>query len=520
MFACIYVPDFPAQALTRVSPELRDQAIAVLDGTPPLLTVIAANPRARDMGIQVSMTKLHAEACAGLQLLRRSLLQEAAAHDALLDSASSFSPRVEDTQLRTPGSHLPGDTIILDISGLNRLLGSAAKIAHEIFSAVSKMGLIANVAIADNPDAAMHLARGFLGVTVAAPGTEARRLATLPVTLLGAAPAMLETLESWGIHDFGSLAALPEVALSQRLGQEGLRLQKLACGSTRRTLVPAEMPLKFEETFELEDALELLEPLAFLLNRMLEQICARLLARSLAANEMRLALELTGYEDQSAAEQEARKTAYERTFQFPVPMQDCRTFLKLLQLDLAAHPPGGPVKKILLAAKAVPPRFAQSGLFLPQGPAPERLELTLARIRGIVGDERVGSPELLDTHAPEGFRMRSFHSNNSTSKGAKDVTPGSVRGSSRTAMRIFRPPLQTKVQLKQGMPSRLFLHGQRHQVTAAAGPWRRSGGWWTEHGWTRDEWDLELRTNETSPVLVRVYRDLTSAKWFVEGSFD
>jgi protein ImuB len=515
--------------------------VAVLDGTPPLLTIIAANRRAQEAGIEVGMTKLQAEACPQMHLRRRSHTQETAAHDALLDCAYGFSPRVEDTRKSEPlavargavsehdGSPC-GDTIILDIAGLDRLLGSPARIARKLVSSVTKMGLAANVAIAGNPDAAMHLARGFPGITVVEPGTEANRLAPLPIYLLEPLPELLETLDRWGIRDFGSLAALPEVALSQRLGQEGLRLQKLAQGCTQRTLVPAEPTIKFGEAIELEDAIELLEPLAFVLNRLLEQICTRLMARALATNELRLTLQLTGHEDQSVEEQAASKAVHQRSFQFPVPMQDSRTFLKLLQLDLAAHPPSGPVKKIMIAAEAVPPRFAQSGLFLPRGPAPERLELTLARIRGITGDDRVGSAELLDTHAPGAFRMRPFHptvqnkdkrdirKGSHSSKGAMSAAPAPEF--QRTAMRIFRPPLPTRIQTKQGTPVRVFLRGQPHQVATAAGPWRKSGGWWTEQSWTRDEWDLELRAEQTAPVLVRVYRDLSSAKWYVEGSFD
>jgi len=518
LFACIYVPEFPVEALVRTSLELREKAVAVLDGTPPLLAVIAANARARAAGIEVGMTKLQAEACPGVHLRRRSLAQEVAANAALLDCAYAFSPRVEDTNKRTPNpeSHeKPADTIGLDVAGLERLFGSPAKIARNLAASVARMGLLANIAIAGNPDAAIHAARGFPGVTVIVPGTEAKRLATLPVHLLEPSPEMLDTLESWGIRDFGSLALLPEVALSQRLGQKGLRLQRLAQGRTQRTLVPTESVVKFEEAIELEDAIELLEPLAFVLNRMLEQICERLTVRALAANELHLTLELTGREDQSAEEQEACKAVHQRSFQFPVPMQDHRTLLKLLQLDLAAHPPGGPVKKIVLVAQPSPPRFAQSGLFLPRGPAPERLELTLARIRNITGDDRVGSAELLDTHAPGAFRMRKFQP--PSGPGGHGGHGGQKQW---TALRIFRPPVQTKVQMKHGMPARLFLRGQAHQVTAAAGPWRKSGGWWTNQSWTRDEWDLELRAEQSPPMLVRVYRDLSSAKWYVEGSFD
>ena len=90
LFACIYVPEFPAQAIARTTPELREQAMAVLDGTPPILTVIAANSRAREFGINIGMTKLQAEACPHVHLRRRSLLEEDAANAALLDANAQY----------------------------------------------------------------------------------------------------------------------------------------------------------------------------------------------------------------------------------------------------------------------------------------------------------------------------------------------------------------------------------------------------------------------------------------------
>ena len=102
---------------------------------------------------------------------------------------------------------------------------------------------------------------------------------------------------------------------------------------------------------------------------------------------------------------------FHRTLRLPVPLLDAKIFLKLLQLDLNAHPPGAPIVKIHLSAEPVRPRAAQSGLFLPPSPEPEKLELTLARIAGIVGENKVGSLRLLDTHRPEAFRMQHFAPN-------------------------------------------------------------------------------------------------------------
>src|SRR5438874_7819607 len=256
---------------------------------------------------------------------------------------------------------------------------------------------------------------------------------------------ILDTLSRWGIRNLRALAALPEIALSERLGQEGVRLQQLARGATSRTLVPVEPPLVFEEAIELEHPLVLLEPLAFLLARMLEQLCARLSARALATQEIRLQLEL---------DNGSHIKTFHRTLRLPVPLLDEKIFLKLLQLDLNAHPPGAPIAKIYLSAEPVRPRAAQSGLFLPPSPEPEKLELTLARISGIVGEGSVGSLDILDTHHPHGFRMRHF-----TPAEPKQVEPPSKHisesNSAITALRIFRPPLRATVTLRHGKPLKI-----------------------------------------------------------------
>src|SRR5262249_1751796 len=147
---------------------------------------------------------------------------------------------------------------------------------------------------------------------------------------------------------------------------------------------------------ELEYSIVLLEPLALLLQHMLEQLCARLAARALATQELRLQLGLEpGSSRREVFPEEVSGTppqndVFVRALRLPVPLLDARVFLKLLQLDLKAHPPGAPIVKVHLAAEPVRPRTAQAGLFLPLSPEPEKLELTIARIAGIVGEERVG----------------------------------------------------------------------------------------------------------------------------------
>jgi protein ImuB len=156
--------------------------------------------------------------------------------------------------------------VVLDITGLERLFGPPQKLAMALRQRASELGLETNVAVAANPDAAIHAARGFSGVTVVPSGKQAERLGELAIEVLQVvAPDILETLDRWGVHNLRALAALPEIALVERLGQQGLRLQKLALGCVERPLVPTEPSLTFEESVELEYPVALLEPLAFIL---------------------------------------------------------------------------------------------------------------------------------------------------------------------------------------------------------------------------------------------------------------
>jgi protein ImuB len=548
-FACIFVPNFAVAAVSRAEPELRAMALAIFEGKPPLEKIFAVSEHAGRIGITPGMTKAQAELCAELTLRPRSLRQESVAHAVLLDCAQSFSPCVEDAA---------ADTVILDLGGMESLLGSLPEIARNLLRRAAELGLDGNVALASNPDAVVLAARGFSGVTLIPPGKESEALGSLAVEVLFAgqgasresaekennqekeSAGLLETLDRWGIRDLRALAALPKIALGERLGQEGLRLQQLARGAASRTLVPVEAAAVFEEVIELEYPIVLLEPLAFLMNRLLEQICARLASRALHTQELRLTLELESFSfsNQQFSPQSAidnrqsaicptRPEQFHRTLSLPLPMLDPKLFLKLLQLDLNAHPPGAPILKIHLAAEPTRPRSAQGGLFLPPSPEPEKLELTLARIAGLVGESRVGSLELLDTHRAEGFRMRRFMpagtKENLASKprSQKHSEPAEEK-SAVAALRRFRPPLRVTVTLENGELSSVAFSKKKERqgkVLWKAGPWRSSGDWWEREAWSRDEWDIALQDAD-GIALYRLVHDLLGGGWFMEGTYD
>lgn len=506
-YACLFVPDFPVQAVLRAEPELRSQAVAVTIGRAPLQTVLARNEAARNAGVHPGMSKLELESCGGITLRQQSAAQEAATHAALLDCAQAFSPRIEDISCHT---------LLLDVAGLEGLFGSPQQLARKLTDQASRLGLAIQVAIASNPDTAMLAARGFSAITIIPPGKEAAMLGPLSLEVLAHHASnfshdddkLFDTLQRWGMRTLRDLAALPEIALSERLGQPGLHLQKLARGETQRMLVSSEQALTFEETFELEHPIILLEPLAFVLHRLLDQLCERLQSRALAAQELRLRLHLdTGCADDSCTVSTA-PSIFIRTLHLPTPMRDAQLFLKLLQLDLRAHPPGAPIVKVHLAAGPARPRAVPTGLFLPPTPEPEKLELTLAKIAAIVGEDKVGCVELLDTHRPEAFHMKHFTPPVADPKNEKHPTFV-------TAMRVFRPPRPVNVSLENGNPVRL----DKFPIVWTAGPWRTSGDWWEPENWSHDEWDIAVPEGD-SMTLYRLAHDLLCRSWFLQGTYD
>src|SRR5512141_871678 len=132
MFACLFIPDFAAQAIIRSEPGLGARPVVVLAGRPPLEKVVSMNDEARDTGVDIGATRAQLEAWQDLVLRPKSESEEASAHTALLGCAQSFSPEIEDAAL---------DTVLLNLSGLEPLLGPAQKIASDLCTRVAHAGL-------------------------------------------------------------------------------------------------------------------------------------------------------------------------------------------------------------------------------------------------------------------------------------------------------------------------------------------------------------------------------------------
>jgi protein ImuB len=385
---------------------------------------------------------------------------------------------------------------------MNGMFGDETRLANKLRQRTMTEGFLANVAVAENFDAAVCLALGRIGVSVVESGDEAKALWDLPLHVLNPTVEQAATFESWGVRTCGQLAALAETDLISRIGQAGKRLHSLARGAWPHLMFPIEP--NFEESLveytELDFPVELLEPLLFLLGRMTDTLLERAREKARAIASLRVILKLNGGKQ------------HERTVRPALPLEDKPTLLKLLQLDLEMHPPGAAILGLELHAHSAKPYRAQHGLFLPQAPEPGRLEVLLVRLRKLLGEERVGSVELKDDHRPNAFRVVPF---------APPPPKRSEQGSFAvaTALRVCRPPQTIGVMFTGTVPEQVFWDSQRYAVREIAGPWRVSGQWWNEANWCREEWDVRLAAESVERVC-RIAYDPRSRCWYVQGTYD
>jgi protein ImuB len=467
----------------------------LLDGVPPQEAVYAANKAARTLGVEVGMTRLQAESFSGVLTLPRVLEHEASAYTTLHTAVYMFSPRIEFVET------YPG-TFALDIQGMGSLYGDATQLANKLRRSVMAAGFLANIAVAQNYDAAVCLAFGRNGISVVPHGYEANALQDLPLRVLSFAPEHAKTFQAWGIRTCGELAAVAENDLIARMGQAGRKLHLLARGEWPHLMFPIEPSFEagLVERMELDYPVETEQSLLFLLNQMIDTLLERVKSKARAIASLRMVLTLDG------------KKQHERIIRPALPLQDAPTLLKLLQLDLETHKPGAATLGVELHAQSAEPYRAQHGLFLPQAPEPGKLEVLLARLGKLLGKERVGSPELTDDHRPNAFRMTPF------------VPPPPAKSSAPslsvpTTLRVCRPPQPITVVFTGSVPGRVFWDGLKYAVREIAGPWHVSGQWWSEANWCREEWDVRLAT-ETTERVCRIAFDPRSRYWYVQGTYD
>jgi protein ImuB len=228
------------------------------------------------------------------------------------------------------------------------------------------------------------------------PGGEAAFLAPRPAGLLTTDPDIRARLARFGLRRIGAVADLPGSALVARFGAEGARIHARAHGEETDPFRPRRTPERLALAVPVEPPVEDLEPLRFVLHRLVTALTAQLTGRGLAADRATLVLELdlafatTGTPPRIEVEQ-----------RFPEPAADPEAIERLLFARLERDPPPAAVARLDLELRGTTPAAGQQlPLFVPQAARTARLGWQLARLALVYGEDRVRRVAITDPEAP------------------------------------------------------------------------------------------------------------------------
>ncbi len=309
---------------------------------------------------------------------------------------------------------------------------------------------------------------------------------------------ILAILQKWGIYTLGDLRPLDPDKLSARLGPLAAELWERAAGKSNRILRFVHPPESLGEACDFECEVETIEPLLFVLRRLLGQLSLRLQGVYLVAQELTLQLTFSNKED------------YQRSFKIPQPTADEEILFRMLHTHLESFQSEHPITA--LALRLLPTRSIQQqfGLFEAALRDPNQLYETLARLTGLVGSDRVGTPRMQETHQPDVFTMEPFGW-----QSADLPSESENKGRAPAALRRVRRNRKAVVLGEKGRLIHLESEHGRGPLLAQKGPYLLSGQWWDVQAWRRREWDVAMENG----AVIRCHEN-GAGSWEVDGIYD
>jgi protein ImuB len=425
--------------------------------------VIELNHLAEYAGIQSGMSTSQALARASeLLLYKRSPSNEKHLQDTLLQLVYHYSPFIENS---APG------ICTLDLRG--KRIRKHSLWLRELLAQLRSIGLTAQAGVGLNPEIALQAAK--IADPILEVLEDCKLLQSLALETLAPSPFLLDILKNWGIRTLGALTRLPREEIGQRLGLEALSLWDRAAGRSAKMLQLVQPPETFEESLDFEQPLETLEPLSFILRRFLERLTLRIESIYLLIAELHLRLTLEDGEN------------IVRILQIPAPTRDVEMLFGIATQYLETLQTKAPVTGFHLEAKSSRPPGHQFDLFQGGLKDPNRFFQTLARLAALVGNEKVGIPQRIDTHRPDSLQMLMPELGWSRKNHPKSKRPKTGPG-----LRRYRPGMSVRVELNDGKPVLLESNLIAGRILEARGPWKLSGNWWDRTRWETKEWDVAL----------------------------
>ncbi len=506
--ACVDLAAFPLQLLLKRHPEWRGAPVVVVEHDRPHGEILWADETAR--GVHVRPGMRYAQGLSLCRTLRAGVVSRAEVEGGVQQVVrllQAHSPEVE------PNREEPG-VFWLNASGLVPLYGSLEVWAREVHRALEEGGYSACVVVGFTRHATYALARAWQELLLDSvavledPGHEAALLRRVPIACLGIPPDIQVTLSRLDVRTVGEFLELPARMVRRRLGDVAYRQYRRFAGSLETPFDPAPHPVPFFETTDLDEPVDRVEPLLYLVERHLEVLVRRLAARDLAVAA--LLIELTYARQGEGTAEALHRAAFEtrrvERVRPGAPTLDPGRLLELARLRLEGLRLEAGVVRLRVSVRGVKAGREQLQLFAHR----RRRDLAaagraLARIRAEFGDDAVVTARLRDGYLPEAeFAWVT----------ADRVVLPRPGGSHVKQMvrRIFSIPERLAPRSRRE-PDGWLLRGAGHgHVVDSMGPFIVSGAWW-DTSVHREYHFAETRDGS----VFWVYYDRPVRRWFLQG---
>ena len=292
--------------------------------------------------------------------------------------------------------------LVLEVSASVRLFGGGAALLQALLHDEDAPAPVASTPrMAQGRTALVALARLQL------PPLPRLPINALPVHTLAAAAPHLPTLARLGVHDWGSLRALPRGGMARRFGAALLDALDCAYGQRPERYPWLTVPEVFDQTLELAAQVDAAPALLFGARRLLAQLGLWLRLRQRGALALDLQWQLDARRS-NAAHTDGHHSGdgwgrlQLRTAQ---ASQDMRHWERLFAEQLARVTLPAPVLYLRLRAPATQPLQGESRSLLPDAQRPgDPLHQMLERVTARLGSGSVLRVALQDEHRPESMQ--------------------------------------------------------------------------------------------------------------------
>ncbi|MFC3027137.1 MULTISPECIES: Y-family DNA polymerase [Roseomonadaceae] len=493
-YLALHLPAFATDRLRRAEPDLpQDVPLAIWASQGPRRLLSAVDLRAWAAGLRPGQALADAQAIAPDLLLRPA---DPEGDLRLLEGLALWARRY------TPLAALDApDGLLLDITGCDHLWGGEAALLAEAQERLWRAGFAVRGAVAGAAATAGALARAHGDGPVAPSGAEAEWVGPLSIApALRLDPALLEQLGGLGLMTVADLLRLPRPGLARRFGVDLLdRLDALA-GRRHAPLRPVLSPPDLGAARDLVEPIITRTAIDALLDRLLDQLCAKLRAAGRGARQV----VLMAWRVDGAVQEVAIGTG--------TPLRAPAHLRHLFRDRLERLEPGLGFERMALEARVTEPMSGglQSALAIGgrrDEAAAQLLAQLLDRLRQRVKVRRL-APR--DGHWPE----RSVAALPLLAP-MPEMPVGWVRPDAPVLLLRRPQPIEVVALLPDDPPALLRWRNRPHPVLRAEGPRRLEPEWWRGPGVARDYHQVAL----ASGARLWLFRagPPEAARWMLHG---